>query len=283
MMKVIKRGFWVIFSSILLTACSFSFIYNHLDWWSNWYLDDYVTLNQEQQQNFDTAFNELHLWHRQTQLKEYYLQLAEFKDQVNLGITKYEINEQLAKVKMHWVTVREHAKPQLILLAHTLSDNQRRQVIDEIAINNKDRIDEGKQLTEEEFYKAECKQRQQQFKKWVGKLTKGQKAKVCELTQGLRLTFNHRMDYRIKWHSGLKQVLAIDLNKQQYEIMFTELISNPESLKSREYTTLAENNTEVSIKIFHYIMNNLTEKQLKKFNNKVDDFIDDLKTLEMDD
>jgi hypothetical protein len=45
---------------------------------------------------------------------------------------------------------------------------------------------------------------------------------------------------------------------------------------------LSKNNMETSIRVFHYLMNHLTDKQRKKFNDKLDDFIEDLTTLEMD-
>lgn len=283
MQRIIQNSLCVLFSSLLMSACSFSFIYNNLDWWSNWYLDDYVTLNQEQQQIFDTTFDELHSWHRQTQLREYYLQLTALKEQVNTGISQNNINGHLVSIKNHWFVVREKAKPQLISLIDTLSKSQRQQVIDEIENVNNERIEDRDELTKAEWYKEICKQRQQQFKKWIGKLTKNQKAEVCNFVKEFSSTFTHRMDYRIKWHSGFKQALAMDINKQQYEVMFTELISNPESLKSNEYIKSSEKNSDISVKIFHYVMNNLTEKQRNRLNNEIDDLIDDFKALEKDD
>jgi hypothetical protein len=283
MTRHIKNGLLVVFSSFFLSACSFSFIYNNLDWWSNWYLDDYVTLNQEQQQVFDTTFDELHSWHRQTQLREYYLQLTALKKQVDSGISQKNIHDHLASMKNHWFVVREKAKPQLISLIDTLSENQRQQVIDEIEYVNKERLEDYDELTKEEWYKESCNERQKQFKKWIGKLNKDQKVEVCNFVQELSSTFHHRMDYRIKWHSDFKQALVMDINKQQYEVMFTELISNPESLKSDEYVKLSDKNSDVSVKIFHYIMNNLTKKQRNRFNNEIDDLINDFKALEMND
>ena len=41
--------------AVLVSGCSFRFIYNHLDWWTNWYLDDYVTLSKQQQTLFDLS------------------------------------------------------------------------------------------------------------------------------------------------------------------------------------------------------------------------------------
>ena len=283
MKRNIKNGLLVIFCSFLLSACSLSFIYNNLDWLSNWYLDDYVTLNQEQQQIFDSTFDELHSWHRQTQLREYYLQLEVLKKQVNEGISKNEIDAQLANIKNHWLVVREKAKPHLISLIHTLSKTQRQQVIDEIENVNKERIEDRDELTKAQWYKEACKERQQQIKKWVGKLTKDQKAEVCNFVKAYSSTFKLRMEYRIKWHLDFKQALAIDINKQQYEVMFAELISNPESLKSDEYVKSSKINAEISVRIFHFILNNLTNKQRKRFNNEIDDLIDDLKALEVDD
>jgi hypothetical protein len=283
MKRHIKNGLLLVFSSFFLSACSFSFIYNNLDWWSNWYLDDYVTLNQEQQKVFDISFNELHSWHRKTQLREYYLQLTALKKQVDSGISQKEIYDHLANIKNHWFVVREQAKPQLISLIDTLSENQRQQVIDEIENVNKERIEDRDELTKEEWYKETCKQRQQQFKKWIGKLNQDQKAEVCNFVKELSSTFNHRMDYRIKWHTDFKQALAIDISKQQYEVMFTELISNPELLKSDEYVKLSDKNSDISVKIFHYVMNNLTKKQRNRFNNEIDDLINDFKALEMND
>jgi len=279
----IKNGLFVLLSSFLLSACSFSFIYNNSNWLSNWYLDDYVTLNQEQQQIFDSTFEELHFWHRQTQLREYYLQLEVLKKQVNEGISENEIDTLLASIKNHWLVVREKAKPHLISLIHTLNKTQRQQVIDEIENVNKDRIEDRDELTNVQWYKEACKERQQQFKKWLGRLTKGQKAEVCNFVKEYSSTFTHRMEYRIRWHSDFKQALAMDINEQQYEVMFAELISNPESLKSDEYVKLSKINTEISVKIFHFILNNLTNKQRKRFNNEIDDLIDDLKALEVDD
>jgi hypothetical protein len=282
MMRIFKNSLCVILSSFLLSACSFSFIYNNLDWWSNWYLDDYVTLSQEQQKLFDTAFDDIHSWHRETQLKEYYLQLTVLKEQVNVGISENELNAHLVRVKNHWFVVRERAKPQLISLTHTLSKRQRKQVIDEIENINKERIEDSDELTKAQWDKEECKERQQQFNKWVGRLTKNQKTEICKRIVGSLSTFIHRMDYRTKWHSDFKQVLAMDINKQQYEVMFTALISNPESLISDEYRKLSKSNNNISVKIFHYIMNHLTDKQLNRFNHKVDELIDDLKALTLD-
>ncbi|MFT6207346.1 MAG: hypothetical protein ACJA0T_001253, partial [Colwellia sp.] len=48
---------------------------------------------------------------------------------------------------------------------------------------------------------------------------------------------------------------------------------------SEQHKTLSKNNSDTSVKIFHIMMNSLTDKQLNRLNNKLDGLIDDLKEL----
>jgi hypothetical protein len=276
-----RNGLIIITSSFFLTACSFSFIYNNLAWLSSWYLDDYVELTPQQQQLFDSAFTEFHSWHRQTQLSLYYQQLTLFKQQVNLGLSRDDINQHFSLIKNHWFSLREQAKSPLLTLTHSLSDIQRKQVIDEIEDNNKRRIDDYDQLSEQKWISKQCKNTQKQLKKWLGKLTSDQKLTVCNQTKTLKPTFSHWMAYRGRWHSGLETALLLAVDKQQYEMLFTELISSPDSLKTTQYKALSKNNNQVYVNIAHFMINNLTAKQLRKLNRELDDVIDELKSLEM--
>jgi hypothetical protein len=178
-----RNGLIIITSSFFLTACSFSFIYNNLAWLSSWYLDDYVELTPQQQQLFDSAFTEFHSWHRQTQLSLYYQQLTLFKQQVNLGLSRDDINQHFSLIKNHWFSLREQAKSPLLTLTDSLSDSQRKQVIDEIEDNNQRRIDDYDQLSEQKWISKQCKNTQKQLKKWLGKLTSDQKLAVCNQTK----------------------------------------------------------------------------------------------------
>ena len=78
-MKKIKPTLLCLLLAVLVSGCGFRFVYNHLDWWTNWYLDDYVTLNKQQKQVFDEQFEQLHLWHRKTQLPAYAQQLKRYR------------------------------------------------------------------------------------------------------------------------------------------------------------------------------------------------------------
>ncbi|NMP32306.1 hypothetical protein HII17_12100 [Thalassotalea sp. M1531] len=281
-LKLVKRWGIITTSLLLLSGCSFSFVYNNLDWWANWYLDDYVILNDEQQKSFDEAFDKIHIWHRKTQLKVYYTQLLTLKEQVNTGITIDQLASHIGQVNSHWVTVRDQTKSDLISLTHTLTKEQRENLVDSIRESNKERVEEREILTREQWVKEECIDQQKQFRKWVGKLNKTQKKTICQYTEGFVSTFDYWIEYRTNWLNQFSQALSPELTKEKYELLFAELIVQPEKLRSEDYIAIREQNNQVATEIFFYMMNNLSKKQLNRFNNRIDDFIEDLQDLEID-
>ncbi|WP_448555167.1 DUF6279 family lipoprotein [Thalassotalea montiporae] len=286
MMSFIKRGkqfATVIFCSLFLTGCSFTFVYNNLDWWVDWYLDDYVSLNKSQKKVFDAKFSELHDWHRATQLTAYAKQLTSLMEQVNQGITPEQIAEHLQQMRAHWVNLREHAKPDLIELTSLLNQEQRQDLLEGIAETNRENKEEYEaeyqNLTRDEWVKKECVEQQEQFRKWVGKLNKEQKAQLCVLSEGFQSTYSHWLTYRQAWYQGFSHALSPELNKETYQQLFAELISSPDDLKSKEYVAIQTQNNQNFSDIFYYMMHSLTPKQKNRFNNRLQDYIDDLNDL----
>ena len=75
----LRRGLRLLAGCLLLvtlTGCSATqFIYNRVDILVRWYLDDYVSLDREQQARFDDRFDLLIEWHRRDELPGYALLL----------------------------------------------------------------------------------------------------------------------------------------------------------------------------------------------------------------
>ena len=280
MSRAIRKSLVILTSALLLSACSLSFIYNNLGWLSEWYLDDYVALNKTQQKAFDKAFAELHLWHRKTQLNRYYQQLITFKEQVNKGLTEDDLNQHYSVINNYWFSLREQAKQPLMVLIQRLSDNQKKQILDAIADNNQRRIDDYEQIASEKWAAKQCENVQKQLKKWLGKLTTQQKSIVCKQTAMLEPTFSHWRAYRQRWHGGLETALLLNTDKQQYEMLLTELITQPDALKTAEYRALSTHNNQLYMSIVHLIMNDLTTKQHKTIDRELDQMITQLKSLE---
>lgn len=287
-MKLIKKNkgrtklSLIMLSVLFLTGCSFSFIYNHLDWWANWYLDDYVTLNDEQQIAFDKSFNDLHTWHRTTQLAIYQQQLKQLQRQVNEGISQENLELHFDQVRNHWMTLREYAKPQLISLTEMLSFEQREEFMFALKESNDERLADHDDEPLDEWQADLCKGQQKDIKKWIGKLTREQKSEICKVMKGLQPTFYDWMDYRQRWYQSFLAIMSPQELSRDFEYQFAELISQPEKFKSQEYLNKSLENRKVSIALMVYVFNSLTDKQVNTFNNRVGDLIEDLHELEND-
>ncbi len=78
----------VLLCVLLLGGCSAKFAYNNVDWLIYWYLDDYVELNNEQEDMFDDMLSNWIGWHKQQELPQYKSQLEDIVANIEV-IDKY--------------------------------------------------------------------------------------------------------------------------------------------------------------------------------------------------
>ena len=281
-MTKIKQTLLFISLALFISGCSFRFVYNHLDWWTNWYLDDYVELNKQQQKRFDQSFDELHLWHRKTQLPLYSAQLKKLKQAINSDINEQQITENLATFVQHWQNFLSAAEPKLQPLAYSLNDEQRQQLIQALQENNQERLDDHEQLSDAEWIEQKAREQQEQLKKWFGKLSKTQKAQVATYSESFQRSFQPWMTYRQQWTSQFSELLNGNLAEHQFKFEFYRLFVNGRSLRSDDFNMITEHNNKVFAKIFAYMVDDASEKQRKRINKELDKVIGDLDYLAND-
>ena len=76
-------GAILILAGLIFSACSLRLTYNYLDWIIPWYVDEYVSLTDDQENLFDRATVELLDWHRYAELPKYTEFIISIKDAQN--------------------------------------------------------------------------------------------------------------------------------------------------------------------------------------------------------
>ena len=110
------KKFILLICIILLSGCSTKFAYNNASWLVYWYMDDYIELNKEQEEEFDVFFEQWMNWHRTEELPRYAEQLNEIVNDVKTqNISTDRIAYHRDKVRSHWVRAREYIAPDLNL------------------------------------------------------------------------------------------------------------------------------------------------------------------------
>jgi hypothetical protein len=264
---------------VLVSGCSFRFVYNHLDWWTNWYLDDYVTLNTQQQKFFDDEFEKLHLWHRKTQLPLYSQQLKALKLAISGTINEQQVTDNFAKFVEHWQSFLIATEPKLQPLAFSFTEQQKQQLVNALKAQNQERLDDHEALTDQQWFEERAEDQQEQLKEWFGKLTKAQKQQVVVMSQGFQRSFRPWINYRQRWTDQFSMLLNGNLPEHQFKFEFYRLFVNARSLRSEEFNAISTDNNQVFAKIFVYMVTNATDKQRKRINKKLDKVIGDLAYL----
>ncbi|MBA6391243.1 hypothetical protein H4J38_10720 [Colwellia sp. BRX10-3] len=275
----IKPMLLCILLAVLGSGCSFRFVYNHLDWWTNWYLDDYVTLNEQQQHAFDDEFEQLHLWHRKTQLPAYAQQLKKLQLAINGQIERQQVIDNLAQFTEHWQNFLIAAEPKLQPLAYSLSTKQKQQLMQAIKEGNQDKLDDNEDFSDQEWLEERSDDQKDQLKEWFGKLTAEQKAQVTLISKNFQRSFEHRMAYRQRWSHQFSELLNGDLPDHQFKFEFYRLFVTGRSLRDEKFNAIAANNNQIFADIFVYMVSSANEKQRKRINKKLDKVIWDLEYL----
>ncbi len=274
-----KPRFLCLLTAVLVSGCSFRFVYNHLDWWTNWYLDDYVSLSKQQQRLFDDEFEQLHLWHRKTQLPLYSQQLKTLKLAINNTVDEKQITDNLAMFAEQWQSFLIAAEPKLQPLAFSLSTEQKQQLLSALQAGNQERLDDHEELTNEQWLEEKSEGQQEQLKEWFGKLTKAQKAEVATMSQHFQRSFEPWINYRQRWTEQFSTLLNGNLPDHQFKFEFYRLFVNGRNLRSERFNAITKHNNQVFAKIFVYMATNANDKQRKRINKKLNKVIGDLDYL----
>ncbi|MGB2739313.1 MAG: DUF6279 family lipoprotein [Cognaticolwellia sp.] len=275
----IKSTLTFLLLALFVSGCGFRFVYNHLDWWTNWYLDDYVTLDKQQQKTFDIEFEQLHLWHRETQLPAYAEQIKQLKVAINQQINEQQVRDNLTQFVQHWQNFLIAAEPKLQPLAYSLTNEQKQQLLAAIKEQNQERIDDDEDFTEQEWLAERADDQKDQLKDWFGKLTAEQKAQVTLLSNNYQRTFTSRMAYRQRWTHQFADVLNGNLAEHQYKFEFYRLFVNGSSLRDEAFNAIIDHNSQVFASVFVYMVTTANDKQRKRINKKLDKVLGDLEYL----
>jgi hypothetical protein len=278
-MKKIKLILIWLLMAVFLSGCSFRFVYNHLDWWTHWYLDDYVTLTEQQQQRFDDEFEQLHLWHRTTQLPAYVQQLKALKISINDQINEQDIAANFVRFTEHWQNFLIATEPKLQPLVVSLSTEQTQQLLQALQAAHQERLDDDEALSEQDWLEERTDQQKEQLKDWFGKLSPEQKSQVTLLGKGFQRSFEPRMLYRQRWTQQFADLLNGNLPDHQFKLEFYSLFVNGRTLRDKKFNAITSNNNQVFTNIFLYMVRTATNKQRKRINKKIDKILGDLEYL----
>lgn len=165
--------------AIVLSGCSALRLgYSNGESIAAYWIDGYVDFTAEQQSWGKERLNGLFAWHRQTQLPDYVLLLASYRDRLSQPVAAGDILEDYEAIKVRLLRIADKAAPDAAALALTLQPEQLVNLQEKFASNNEKFRREFLSGDREEQQAARYKKVLKQVEYWFGNLSREQKAQV---------------------------------------------------------------------------------------------------------
>lgn len=267
----------VLFLFLSLTACSSKLAYNNLDWWVYWYLDDYIELNDEQEEKFDDYLSNWLRWHKQSELERYREQLTTLKQQVKDDQLNYEtVYAHMNDIRGHWERVRSEISPELAELSTDLTEQQIVSLFATLEKDNKEEEeerDEFLQQSQEERLEKRMESMIENVEERIGELTNEQTQIIATYNTQFVSTSKEWLEYRRNIQNAARRLFVTKSTNPNFVKDLTYLMQNPEDYRSESYQRASAHNMKVVATLVAEIATTLTAEQKETLVENIDEFI----------
>lgn len=262
---------------MMLSSCSTRIMYNYVDWYIAWSVDDYVELTKEQEVLFEQRLEALISWHRQKQLPLYVDSLKRFRQAVVTNDRQLIKDNFNASMNLLELTVSKVA-PEIVSLAELLSPEQKQQLLENIKEKQQDDHERWLEQRAESSEEDKLERNIEQSEKWFGGLNQQQKDLQVTLLHNLQDTMQVRISSRQNWTRLLTEALNI---KQQGvdQLLLGELLTDMSSYRDADHVAKTEHNRQQFQIWLLTMLESLTSTQQAHFIDKIDDYIEDFEYL----
>ncbi|CAH9067976.1 hypothetical protein PSECIP111951_03958 [Pseudoalteromonas holothuriae] len=270
----------ILLALLTIAGCSTKFAYRNADWLTYWYVDDYISLTDEQEEHFDEHLQQWLSWHKSEELDKYVAQLNEIKADVETGnISAQRIESLQNKMRSHWVRLRDKLTPDLVTMAPMLTQEQALELFAQLAESELDSKEKRDKRSAKKRKKRWLKNRENNLQRWLGNLSDEQENMIVTLYDKQMTTAELWYQYRIDYQAQLKALFMQPNRDKEFEARLLNLLSEPEQLRSAELKQRIAHNRQHDYQFLADIFSTMSDKQRRHLVEELEDLIDDLTSL----
>ena len=280
-----KKKFLIVALVMLIFGCGPRILYPHLDWLIPWYVDDYISLDSEQESMLEERLARQIDWHCRTQLANYAVFLRSLaKDIEN---PQQPIDYQLLagyydQLHRHWQELIQRLAPDIADILATATNAQ----IDELYENLKERNEKLKSKyldpAPEKLAAQRGERMAKQLQYWLSQLTDDQKLAVDEWSRQMKPTAADWLQHSKKVQNAVRHLLDLRHNPKDFKQKFIEILVNPELTRSAEYQAKIDANTVMTLTFLVDVLGTRTSRQEKHLLNRLESLAKDFDHLSCD-
>ena len=228
---MVKKTGLVVTMVLLLSACSTKLAYNNLDWLASWYLDDFVELTDQQEEEFERRLSAILIWHREEELPQYKAQLLLLEQQLQSPDTHVlQWSQHIQNISAHWLRIRNKASLDMAIMAPDLSNEQVNAFFAALKEHNQEKREEFDEMPAQEIQEKRIENIVEKFEEHMGWVSPAQLAVIEQYVASSNKTPLVYLAYSDRFQLGLKKTF-IEVDKSQLSSHLYELLSHPEQFK----------------------------------------------------
>lgn len=269
----------VVLFSLVLCGCGVRFVYNQLDWLIPWYLNDYVDLENHQEELFEDRLHDYLAWHRTDQLPRYADFLKQVADKAETGLSRQDIEAIEQQTEVFAEALMDRMLSDLIDLLATASDEQIAQLFERLEKDNAEYRREYVEVSADKQRKQRFKEVIKYAERWTGRLSDEQIEQISDWASRFELMGPEIESARLAWQQEFKRVLVLRQDRAAYEQAFSSLISNPRFGRSDALQKKLDHNSELVVQLYLELNKTLSPRQRKHMVNKLRSYAEDFQLL----
>jgi hypothetical protein len=274
-----KRIILITLILIHLSGCGPRFYYSQLDWLIPFFLSDYISLNSDQKSLLKARLQKQIDWHCKTQLLRYSATLrALSKDISNVDhpIDAAKVNDYYLEFQGYWTILVRQVAPDLAEILKSATDAQIQELFDNLDKRSQEIRAEYIDVPPEELVKHREEQMMKALRRWLSDPKTEQEQAVAAWSKKLKPLGSEWLRYRDKIQEEIMHLLQQRKDLPDFEIRMTEILVNPERMRTIGFQEKTDFNTNLTIKLVVEINHLMTTTQrthlLKRINSIADDF-----------
>lgn len=261
----------LLFCIAALTACSFRFIYNHVDFGLVWKVDDFFDLTSDQKDLLEQQFVGHLKWHRESELSAYLAFLHEIQKRVAKNIELEDVQWFYSQIRVLRANLGQRMLPDAVAFFRTVDEEQIEHLRRALETANEDFIERAA-MTPEARAAKRASTIINGLWRWTGDLTDVQEAYITEWSNSLP-------DVTVEW-------LAYRRSRQQEFINLVEKAAKGEEMSEAGYEWFTRSRPQRFAYFFRAVDETtvaiykiLNEEQRQHIIDEIQDWMDDIQSV----
>ena len=235
-----------------------------------WYISDFFTLDDEQEEWLEDAVERNIEWHRRDQLPKYARLLREINTEATTGVLTLEMMERHhTQFLVLWDEFIVQTAPDVTAFFMTLSDEQIDEFIENLEESNQELWEEFAGQTPEERRKSRQDSAIKGLKRVFGRLSDDQEALVRSYLSSMYDVSLEWMASRRQWQRDFHDLVIERPPEPEFSERMISMMLEPNNNDNPEYRRRVDANRRTMMSMMIALEAELTDKQRARFSNSL--------------